>query len=367
MKILESKDNLCRHLDIVEKALPGKTTMPMLNYIFLKTYPGQLVFLSTNLEIGVRSVYHTSLEDEIAVLIPPRFIDIIKNLPPGNLKIEINPDNYQIDIKSSHSHFKLNGVNSEEYPAFSESSPTGQPLVLKGENLKRLIKKNIFAVSQDESRPAFTGILLTIKDNKLTLTTSDTYRLVLKEFSIESWDFKDGDFLIPARALRELMKLVDEDMEVSIFPQDNQLAFAFGNVFFFSRLIDDTFPEVKGVIPQQTVTKCLVNNSNLESAINRASLLVDPQTQALQINVSGNELEVKVSSKLGHMEEKVSLISQEGENISIFLNTRFLMDILKVTEEENLEMHFSGLEAPCIIRPEKEEDYLYLVLPIKME
>jgi len=367
MKIVESKGVLNKHLDIVEKALPGKTTMPLLNHIYVESYDGQLIFITNNLEIGIKSVYLTEIEEEGNVLIPSRIIDVVKNLPEGELEIDIDSVNFQIEIKSNNSNFKLTGMVTDEYPAISEASPSGQPMVFKGSLLKRILRKNLFAVSHDESRPAFTGVLFSIRQSKMQLISSDTFRLVLKEIPLEGWDFGDRDFLVPARALRELIKLVDDDAEVSVFPHDNQLAFSFNHVFFSSRLIDDKFPEIKGIIPEDTSTMCKVEKNMLEKSVVRASLVMDSSTQAVELNISNGELNINSSSSLGALEEKIQLIEHEGDNISIVLNARFLMDILKVTEEENVELNFGGNNAPCIIRPENEDDYVYLVLPIKKE
>ncbi len=367
MKILEQKQNLDKHLDIVEKALPGKTTKDILKNIYFECNGEEISFLATNLEVGIKSVYEKPVEEQGKLLLPPRFIDIIKNLPPGEIEIDLDMENYWVEINTGNSLFKLAGMPPDEYPYFKEATPDREPMVFTGSELKQIIKRAIFAVSHDESRPAFTGMLFSIKEDKLQITASDTYRLVVEEIPDKSWDYEEGEFLIPARSLRELIKLLGDGDEVQVFPYENQLAFAFNRVFFFSRLIESKFPEVKGVIPSETVAKSLVDREGLEKAIQRASLLVDPNTQAVQMQLNAEEMGIKVNSSLGSMEEKIFPQDHQGEEISIYLNVRFLQDVIKVLESERLEMQFSGSEAPCILRPENKEGYLYLVLPIKME
>jgi len=370
--IKDKKENLNKQLDIVEKALPGKTTMPLLNNIFLHLLPDKITFLTTNLEIGVRSTYNNQggleLENqEGSLLLPPRIIDIIRNLPREDVEIDINLESLKMEVRSGSASFKISGITPEEYPFFIEKEVPDNFMQFRGKDLKDLIKKTIFAVSKDESRPVFHGVLFSIKEGNLSVIASDTYRLVIKEMALEQWKAGDAEFLIPGRALRELVKLLDDDSQVYVFPYENQLAFSFNGIFFFSRLIDEKFPEVKGVIPRESVLECTVNRELLEDTLNRASLVVDQDTQAGKISISGEEMVINTVSTTGQMEEKLSLLNKDGEDMEIYLNVKFLLEVLKVMHKENVLMVFSGKESPCIMKQEEDDSYLYLVLPIKME
>jgi len=369
MLIKDKKENICNHLDIVEKALPSKTTMHVLNHIFLEIKPEEITFLTTNLEMGIKTTYgkEVEVEEDGKVLLPPRFIDVIKSLPQEEVSIDINIENKKIEIESGSSKFNLTGMGTEEYPVFFEKEPEEDPVLFTGSELKDIIRKTIFAVSKDESRPVFTGVLFSIENNTLSVISSDTYRLVMQEKPLSGWGYGDGSYIIPGKSLRELYKLLKDDSRVAVFPQDNQLAFSFDNIYFYSRLIDEKYPEVKGVIPQKSVTRCLVNKEILENTLNRASLLVDHSTQAAKIVVNEENMEIKASSNIGIMEEQLSLNSKEGEELEIYVNVRFILEVLRVIDKENILIVFSGKEAPCIIKPEEDESFLYLVLPIKIE
>ncbi len=376
MLIIKDKETISKHLDIVEKALPGKTTLPILNNIFVEKNNDDLTFLSTNLEIGVRSSLKLE-SDELSeeessieqVLIPAKIIPIIKHLP-SNKKVEINidKDSYSVGIKGGESQFQLKGINAEEYPVFKEEEPQKKPLILKERDLKETIRRTVFATSSDEGRPAFTGVLVLMENNKLSFIASDTYRLVMQNIEIEKWEYEEEKFLIPARSLRDLMKLLrDSEEEVYIYPIEKQLVFSFNHIFFYTRLLEDNFPDFRKIIPTSHLSRIIVDKENFEEIISRASLLSDNISKVVKLQLKENVLYVSATSEIGKMEENITLEAKEGDDIDILLNVRFLMDVLKVVETQNIEIKFNGREAPTILRPEKEEEFLYLVLPIKVE
>ncbi|MFY9115016.1 MAG: DNA polymerase III subunit beta [Dethiobacteria bacterium] len=377
MIIKNFQDSLSKHLEVVEKALPGKTTLPLLNNILIEKKGGSLTFTATNLEIGIRSTLQMEEQVQIegvdnssgAVLVPSKIIDIIRHLPGENeVEINVNDQTYNIDIKGGESKFNLKGVVADEYPGIEEKKPQNKPLVLKEKELKEMIGNTVFATSGEESRPAFTGVLFVIEGDKLNLIASDTYRLAIEERKVDPWAYESNDYLVPGRALRELLKLLkDEEGEVVIYPQDNQLVFSFNHIYFITRLIEEKFPDFRRVIPTQVISKIKLNRTDFEEIIGRASLICDNLSRAVGLKLRDNILQVKASSEWGRMEEEMPVLSKEGEDIEILLNVKFLADIFKVSASENIEIEFSGREAPMIIRPENNKEFLYLVLPIKIE
>lgn len=369
MLIKEIKELLYKQFDIVEKALPGKTIQPILNNILWESSGNQVTLVTTNFEIGIRTVYTPRIEiDRGSVLIPGKIIDIMRSLPEKQeVEIHIDRESFKISINCGASRFNLQGSGSEDYPDFPEKISEKDPLKIKENILKDLIRKTIFGVSGDESRPAFTGVLFSIKQDSLTVTASDTYRLIIKEKNIIPWGYGNGEYLIPARALRELQKILgDTDEEVIIFPADNQIVFSFKNIFFSSRLLEEKFPDVSGVIPEKMKIKILVDKTELEAALNRASLLVEGNLQVVKFALKGGILEVSAYSEIGRMEEQIEITEKEGEDLDIYLNIRFISDVLKIIDTQRVVIELLGNESPCIIKPASEDNYMYLVLPIKM-
>ena len=375
MFLKKDKQSLHKQLDISEKALPGKTTMPLLQNIFMEKDNDKLTLMTTNLEIGIKSSFKLDggLEDSEEsgpeqILIPAKIIDIVKHLPEQEVEIKVDEEDYNIHIRSGEAKFNLKGINAEEYPVFAEQEPENKPLKLREKDLKEIIRKTIFATSSDEGRPAFTGLLFSIEGQSLNLIASDTYRLVIEEREIEEWGYEENKFLVPARSLRELSKLLsDDEDEVWIYPVDKQLIFYFKDIFFFARLLEDKFPDFRKVIPSEHTTRITVEKELLEDLVSRASLLSDNISRAMKLKLEDQRLLVTTSSEMGKMEEGMPVKEQEGEDIEILLNVKFVMDVLRVLDCEEIEIKFSGREAPTIIRPAREDTYLYLVLPIKVE
>ena len=233
--------------------------------------------------------------------------------------------------------------------------------------LKQVLKEVVFATSTDETRPAFNGVLFHFEEKGITLNASDTYRLAVKKMSNEAWQFERQRYLIPAKALRDLLRILADDGEaVAVYPYNKKVVFNLGEVYFATRVLEEKYPDVSGVIPDSYKTRVLLDRKTLEETVSRAALLAEGINQAVQLSARHNQLEVKVSSQIGRMEEELPA-SQEGDDVEVYVNSRFVMDILKVTDAKEIIIELHGLNGPIIFRLVDDTEYLYLVLPIKME
>ena len=366
MLISLKKEELNRCLDIVEKALPTRSTMQSIENILLEYDGNELAFTATNLELDIRVKIPYSGGAAGKILLPSKIVDIVRYLPSSDLEIEINWGNLRIDLTSGQAKYNLFGANPEDYPLVQAKMAENKVLTLDQSLLKAIIKSVVFAASTDESRPAFNGVLFHFKNSGLTLNASDTYRLVVKDMINESWLFEEQRYLIPAKALRELLKILNEDGQVSIYPQQKQVIFNFGDVYFATRVLEEKYPDVSGVIPTDYKTRVTMDRKLLEDTVGRAALLAEGLNQAVHFSIQENQLEVKVSSPVGRMEEALQS-QQEGEAVEVFVNSRFVIDILKVMEKKEVVIDFHGKNGPLVFRMPGDTGYLYLVLPIKME
>ncbi len=366
MLISLKKEELNRCLDTVEKALPIRSTIPVIENILLETNGTELTFTSTNLELDIRVKIPYGGGSIGKILLPSKIVDIVRYLPAVDLEMNINWENFRIDLTSGQAKYNLFGADPVDYPMVLSDKSGNKVFTLEQSLLKNVLKSVVFAASTDESRPAFNGVLFHFKNNGLTLNASDTYRLVVKDVVNENWLSEEQRYLIPAKALRELLKIIDEDGQVTIFPQQKQVVFNLGNVYFATRVLEEKYPDVSGVIPIEYKTRIFIERKLLEDTVGRAALLAEGLNQAVHFLVQDNCLEVKVSSQVGRMEE-VLQSKQEGEAVDIFVNSRFVIDILKVIESKEVMIDFHGKTGPLVFRIPGDERYLYLVLPIKME
>ena len=366
MHISVNTEELRNCLETVEKALPSRSTMPVISNILLEINHNQLTFSATNLEMFIKTRMRYNSENTGNILLPPKLVDIMRYFPTEKVDLKINWDNYRLDISGGSSNFHLYGSDPEDYPStFDDAAEKGQEISLEQNEFKKMLKSVIFAASNEETRPAFNGILITFKEGYVSLTASDTYRLAIKESRDKSWSIKEMLSLAPARSMRELLRLTGEEgNNILIKQQSSIISFQIEEVFFATRLLEEKFPDVSGVIPKEYKTRVTVNKKRFEEMVNRASLLAEGKNQAVNLIVGDEQLDIKVSGQQGSMEDTLSALV-EGEKIDIFANTRFVIDVLKVIDEDEVILEFHGDGGPIVFKLVKDQGYLYLVLPIK--
>ncbi len=353
-------------LEIVEKAIPVRSTMPVINNILFEIDNNSLTFAATNLEMYIKASIIYEGTESGKILLPPKIVDIMRYFPTDQVFLNINWDNYRIDISGGSASFHLYGSDSEDYPlSLDISLDQKKSVLIDQKKLKDIIKSVVFAASNEETRPAFKGILFYFNKNTLSLTASDTYRLAIKELSDDKWSFDEKLLLVPARAMRELLRVMgDDSAKMNIFYEKNILAFKLEEVYFATRLLEEKYPDVSGVIPKEYKTRIIVGCKELDETINRAALLAEGKNHAVNIRISNNQLEASASGQEGSMEEIIP-VEQVGEDINIIVNTRFVIDILKFIDQQKIILDFHGEGGPIIFRLVDDQSYLYLVLPIK--
>lgn len=369
MELSLKKQSLNRCLGIIEKALPSHSTIPIIENILMESDGVQLVFTSTNLEVEIKVVIPMESGETGKILLPGKIIDIANHLPGPDVNLAINMESYRVDMSSGAAAYNLFGADPADYPDVPIGAPAEEEKLLKIEQsiFKQFLKKVIFAASSEETRPAFNGVLFSFKENNITLTASDTYRLVVSDLYDHRWSFNDQKFLIPAKSLRELLKILDEETgEMAIYPYHKKVVFATQNEYFAARVLEEKYPDVSGVITNTYKTRVTVERKTLEQTVARAALLAEGVNQAVQFLVANGELVIKVFSQVGRMVEPVKVM-QEGEEIDIYINSRFVLDILKVLDQDQVIIDFNGKNGPVLFRIINDDNYLYLVLPIKME
>ncbi len=353
-------------LEITEKALPVRSTVPVINSIMLDITEDKLTFLATNLEMAITINMEKGEPGTGKILLPPKIVDIMRYFPVPEAKISINWDNYGINISGGSALFNLNGADAQDYPATTLFQLSYESCFsIEQELFKKILKAVIFAASAEESRPAFNGVFFSFEEHKIIITASDTYRLVIKEVSDDDWSFDNHKCLVPARVLREFLRIIEGGKEKLFLGFDNKtIGFNYNGITLSSRLLEEKYPDVRGVIPGSYKTRIKISRKKLEEVISRAALLAEGKNQAVNLILKSNQLEARVTSQEGNMEELLP-VEQDGEDINLHVNTRFILDILRVLDEKEMIIDFHGNDGPIIFKLVDDQSYLYLVLPIK--
>jgi len=364
MKISCKKEDLLTGINTVQKAVSLKNTSPVLQGIQLKTEGDYLWFEATDLEIGIRCKVPVHIQEEGQEVIPARlFSEIARKLPDTD--IEIESIDHHISILYDKSNFAINGYDPEEYPEIADITST-DIIEIPSAMFKNMIRQTIFACAVEETRPVFTGILLHIEMENIYLVSTDTHRLAYS-MSVITGNDKEFKGIIPAKTMQEIYRLLDDDEVLSIKFNKSRVTFNFGSVQILTRLIEGQFPSYKQVLPQSCNTKLRINTRKFADTVERASLLSKDnylKTNTVRFNIENAMIHINQYSEMGKISEQIE-VDQEGEDVSISFNAKYILDILKIIETESVIMESSGAFSACIFRPENDENYLCLVLPLR--
>lgn len=375
MHLVLKKSVLLESLAFLEKIVPTRTTIPLLKGIKLETDENNLILTSNNLEMSLKAIYEAEILQPGGVILPEKFFDIIKQAPAEEIEIEIAAGDFRTAIKSGPANFFLYGADPEQFPLSTAEQQWRKwtKINFTAAELKNILQKVHFAASQDESKPSFRGILLEIEAGHLLCMASDTYRLAClqKVFSQKELSLPYR-LLIPGKTLGEMTRILTDAGEmVECYFQENEIIFAHRQFIFSSRLLEDRYPDLLQAFPQGYTTKIMVNTDLLEKTVSRASLLAQGDNRMISLGIQGTLLQISSSSELGRMKEEIILEEKKGNDLEeILLNSRFLLDALRIWETEQVEIDFNGPVGACIFNHRREgadglENYRYLVLPIK--
>ncbi len=350
----------------------------MIGGIFFDVKEDSVEFRSTNLEVGIKAF--SSDVDVVnggTVVLPPKIVDILRQSPEEDVEIKMDESNFRTEIKSGKANFFLYGMAPEEFPRFTDDSrwSSWNRLTFSAGDFRDILKKITFAVSHDEGKHAFRGILFeSAEDNSLSFISSDTYRLAYYKREFAEREMSPFRILVPGRILNEIMKVLEEAEEnVGCYFSDSEMVVSYKDIVFFCRLLENKFPNLSGVFPGSSSTVVEVNAGMFEDTIRRASLLAHGYNNMISIFISDGTLGVKAGSEMGRMDEELSLESKEGADLDeILINSRFILDLLRVWEKDLLKVEFNGPLGPCIFIDHNEGDglknsYRYLILPIKTD
>jgi len=382
MKLIIDKENLLFAIQIVQRAVSLKSPLPVLSGIKFSTYTDdlsdsvQLVLSATDLEISIRCTLTTEIEEHGSIVLPARHIvELIRHLP--NVPVKLETSDGGALLKYDQSEIFLNGFVVEEFPSLSflTDDPVG---VIKGNLLKEAIKQVVFAVTKDENRPLFSGVLFTVKEGELEMVATDTHRLAWRRVRIEEKVKESGvkrevdlldnnnlSVIIPAKALLELSKIIDSTEElVRVGLTQNTIIFSTSYACLSARLLQGQYPDYQSVIPKEQETKVKLCTRRITESVERASLLTSDSLPVMKVSVDNNSILVSANSSAGYVNEEIP-VSQEGPPVKIAFNVRYLGDILKVIDSKEIFIEFGGPLVPTLIRPSASEDYLTLLMPIK--
>ncbi len=372
MKIVCEKEKLLKGINSVIRAVPTRTTMPILEGILIQTNNNQLKLTSYDLELGIEyNMECNVIEEGNTVVNSIMFSEIIRKLPDTDINIEINENNLLV-IECEGSLYKLATMNPDEFPELPKivvenSIETDQTI------LKNMIRKTIFAVSIEENRPIFTGCLFEVVNNSLNVVAIDGFRMgwVSNSLSSASSDFKA---VIPGKTLNEVNKIILDSFDsIKIGVSKNQAIFEMENCKVVTRLLDGEFLNYASVIPNNWETRIRVNKNILQNCFERISLISSSSIEKekkypVKISIEVGKVTISCTNQTGDAKEEM-FTETEGKDLEIGVNPKYFLDALKAIDDEEIYIYFGTNISPCVIKPvdETARNYTYMILPIRMK
>ena len=366
MKIICSKSNLLKSVSISLKAVPSKTTMPILECILIDATTNQIKFTTNDMELGIETIVEGTIEEKGMVALNAKiFYEIIRRLPDNDVTIKTD-EKFAATITCEKAKIlNIPGKSGEDF-AYLPMIERDEPLTISQYTLKNMIYQTIFSIAVNDNNKLMTGELFEIKDNCLKIVSLDGHRIAIRKMPLKK-DYSDRKVVVPGKTLNEISKILSGEMDdvVSIFFTNNHILFEFDQTMVVSRLIEGEYFRIDQMLSSDYETKLSINKKEFLDCIDRATLLVrEGDKKPIIIHITDGSMELKIDSAMGSMNEDID-IEKEGKDILIGFNPKFLIDALKVIDDETIDIYLVNPKAPCFIRDE-EETYTYLILPVNI-
>ena len=363
MKIICSKSSLLKSVSIALKAVPSKTTMPILECILMDATTNQIKFTTNDMELGIETIVEGTIEEKGKVALDAKiFYEIIRRLPDNDVTIKTD-DKYAATITCEKAKFNIPGKSGEDF-AYLPMIEKDEPLTISQYTLKEMIRQTIFSIAVNENNKLMTGELFEIKNNCLKVVSLDGHRISIRKMSLKK-DYSDRKVVVPGKTLSEVSKILsgEVDDQVSIYFTKNHILFEFDQTMVVSRLIEGEYFRIDQMLSSDYATKVTLNKKDFLDSIERAIILIrENDKKPIILNIEDSKMSLKLNSSFGTMNAEI-LIHKTGQDLMIGFNPKFLSDALRIIDDEEVTLYMMNAKSPCFIKDE-EENYIYLILPV---
>lgn len=363
MKLVFSKSDLNKAVGIVMKAVPTRTTMNILECILIDATTNEIKFTGNDMELGIETIVEGEIIEKGKIAIDAKlFSEIVRKLPDNDITLTTDSNNNAL-ITCEKSKFNIAGKSGDDF-SYLPAIIKDKMITLSQFQLKEVINQTIFSIAINDNNKMMTGELFEVNEGTLKVVGLDGHRIAIRNIKLEGRS-DDVRVVIPGKTLQEISKILNADAEsfVNIYFTNNHVLFEFDQTHVVSRLIEGDYFKISQMLSNDYETKVSINKKEFLDSIDRANLLIrEGDKKPIIINILNGLLQVNVNSAIGALNEDID-IDKEGKDIMIGFNPKFLMDALRVIDDENVTMYLVNHKSPCFIR-DKEEKYIYLILPV---
>ena len=345
------------------KAISGKATLPILEGALLEAYDGSLKITCTDLNMGIITQLEADIAEEGRVVLPGKLLgEIVRKLPDGEEDVSVAANN-ATTLRCRGSRTTLAGFAAEEYPPLP-ALEENETVTLPQSELRDMIRQTSFSIATEESRPIFTGCLMEVSPERVNLVALDGFRLALRTLEPENCR-STFDALIPGKSLNEVARILGDEGDAILRLDRTHMSFEIGGTRVITRMLEGEFIKYRSIIPATWSSMVRVSRRELAECIDRASLLAkDGKNNLMKFTVSDSRLVITSNSEMGDAYEELEAM-HTGDDLEISFNIRFMSDIMKAIEDEDVVLRFNSAVSPCVICPVEGERYTYLVLPVR--
>ena len=363
MKLVFTKSNLNKAVGIVMKAVPTRTTMNILECILIDATTNEIKFTGNDMELGIETIVEGEIIEKGKIAIDAKlFSEIVRKLPDNDITLTTDSNNNAL-ITCEKSKFNIAGKSGDDF-SYLPAIIKDKMITLSQFQLKEVINQTIFSIAINDNNKMMTGELFEVNEGTLKVVGLDGHRIAIRNIKLEGRS-DDVRVVIPGKTLQEISKILNADAEsfVNIYFTNNHVLFEFDQAHVVSSLIEGDYFKISQMLSNDYETKVSINKKEFLDSIDRANLLIrEGDKKPIIINILNGLLQVNVNSAIGALNEDID-IDKEGKDIMIGFNPKFLMDALRVIDDENVTMYLVNHKSPCFIR-DKEENYIYLILPV---
>jgi DNA polymerase III subunit beta len=369
MNFTITRKNLHRGLAAVSASIPTKTTLPVLSNILFAADEDGVWMSGTDLDVAVRIKVPADVETPGTLTAPGKKLqEIARELPDEPVQVTMKGD--QIELRCGRSHFKLNGLPSDEFPSLPVID-FEQGWSAAGSNLLSLIQHTAFAVSTEESRPILNGVLWELRDREMRMVATNGHRLARMTVPAGASTTTSTDLIVPPQALQQVQRLFAGEDELTVSRSGNHLGFRSNGTEVYTRLIEGSYPNYEQVIPKDNDKVALVEKKALESAVKRMAVVASDQTHRIRLKFEPGRVQLSVlTPDLGEGHDDIE-VQYEGEEMEIGFNANYLLEVLRYIPGDEVKIGFKAPERAATLEPTAPEgetpmDYLCLVMPLRL-
>lgn len=363
MKFLCTKSNIIKAVSIASKAVPSKTTMPILECFMINASDDTITITANDMELGIETKIEGKVFESGSIAVNARlFSDIVRKLPDNEITIQVI-ENQQIKITCEKSKFVIGYKNVQEFSSLPDVSKE-KSIEISQYYIKKIISQTIFSIADSDNNVIMTGELFEINGNNLKVVALDGHRISIRHLSLKE-NYEKTKCIVPGKTLNDISKILDGDMDKSVFIyfSKNHIMFEFDDTKVVSRVIEGEYFRIDQMLSFDYQTKIKLNKNELYNSIDRATLLTsEADKKPIIMDIFEGNMSIKMKSFIGTMNEEVD-IEKEGKDLMIAFNPKFIKDALKAIDDEEVTLYMVNAKAPCIIKDDNET-YIYLILPV---